>query len=141
MEARRQPVEAEAFDHRAIEAFFSERAAGVDAAELDVRDGLRWLAQRGLLALDLDWRQRAGSSSGGLDTIGELIASVAEYCLASAFAVWCQRMVIEYVGAAVEPDFPGRQLLPRLLAAELLGSTALGNGMAHLVLGSPLTVR
>jgi hypothetical protein len=31
--------------------------------------------------------------------------------------------------------------LPRLLTAELLGSTALGNGMAHLVLGVPLTVR
>jgi alkylation response protein AidB-like acyl-CoA dehydrogenase len=132
-------MQLEAFDHDAVGAFFAERAAGVDAAQLDVRDGLRWLGQRGLLALDLDWRQRAGSQ--GLVSIGDLIADVAEHCLASAFAVWCQRMVIEYVGTAVQPDFPVGEFLPRLLTAHLLGSTALGNGMAHMVLGSPLTVR
>jgi alkylation response protein AidB-like acyl-CoA dehydrogenase len=131
--------EVDGFDHDAVGAFFVERAAGVDAAELDVGDGLRWLARHRLLALDLDWRLRAGSE--GLVSIGELISFIAEHCLASAFAAWCQRMVIEYVRTPALPDFPVGQFLPRLLTADLLGSTALGNGMAHLVLGSPLTVR
>src|SRR5206468_7252159 len=39
-----EPVEV--FEPGAIRAFFAERAAGVDRAELDVRDGLRWLAGR-----------------------------------------------------------------------------------------------
>ncbi len=137
MELRRE--QAQPFDHYAIEAFFAERAVGVDAAELDVRDGLRWLARRGLLGLDLDWRQHADSR--GLAGIGALISAIAEQCLASAFALWCQRMVIEYVGSAVQPEFPAGEFLPRLVAGDVLGSTALGNGMAHLVLGSPLTVR
>lgn len=137
MEVRGQQTQT--FDQRAVGAFFAERAAGVDAAELDVRDGLQWLARRGLLALDLDWRQRA--DSGGLARIGALLSAVAEQCLASASALWCQRMVIEYLGAAVPPDFPLGQYLPRLLTGDSLGSTALGNGMAHVVLGSPLTVR
>jgi alkylation response protein AidB-like acyl-CoA dehydrogenase len=129
----------ELLERHAVGEYFAERAAGVDAAALDVRDGLRWLGQAGLLALDLNWRTRPDSR--GLEALGGLIALVAEHCLASAFALWCQRMVIEYVGAAVEPDFPGGQFLPRLLTVDLLGSTALGNGMAHLVLGAPLTVR
>jgi alkylation response protein AidB-like acyl-CoA dehydrogenase len=129
----------EAFDKHAVAAYFAERAAGVDAGDLDVRDGLKWLAQHSLLSLDLDWRQRADAP--GLVAVGELISVVAAQCMASAFALWCQRMVIEYVAAAAKPDFPGRQFLQRLHAGELLGSTALGNGMAHLVLGAPLTVR
>lgn len=126
-------------DAGSIRAFFAERAAAVDRAELDVRDGLRWLARHGLLDLNVGWRARADAE--GLSGIGQLISLVAEECLASAFALWSQRMVIEYVGAATQADFPREQLLSRLLEVDLLGSTALGNGMAHLVIGVPLALR
>lgn len=58
-----------------IKAFFRGRAAAVDRADLDVRDGLRWLAERGLLRLELDWRERPDSA--GLSNLGELLALVA----------------------------------------------------------------
>jgi hypothetical protein len=57
-----------------------------------------------------------------LQAVGELIALVAEQCLASAFALWSQRMVLEYVAAAPRPEFPRERFLPRLLRADLLGS-------------------
>ena len=93
------------FDRAAVGRFFAERAPAVDRAELDVRDGLQWLGERELLGVDWDWRDRP-PNSGGLMSIGELLSLVAESCMASAFALWSQRMVIEYVNAAVEPDFP-----------------------------------
>lgn len=120
-----------------VAAFFAARAPAVDAGELDVRDGLRWLAERGLLGLALDWRSGDGP---GLEPMGDLLSLIAEQCLASAFALWCHRLVVEYVAGALEAAFPRELTLRRLLEADLLGSTALGTAMAHLVTGAPLTV-
>jgi len=60
--------------------------------------------------------------------------------MSSAFALWCHRMVMEYVSAAGD-GFPRAEVLERLRTVDLLGSTALGTAMAHAVMGSPLTVR
>ena len=109
--------------------------AEVDRGARDVRDGLRWLAARDLLGLGLE-----PDGPDGLLPTGELIAQIAEQCVSSAFAVWCHRMVMEHVTAAAEP-FPRASVLRRLASVDVLGSTALGTAMAHVVMGSPLTVR
>lgn len=122
-------------DPTAVAEFFATRAYAIDHAEADVRDGLRWLGQRGLLGLGLDRQDGAG-----LEPMGELLALVAEQCMASAFALWCHHMVLEYVSSAPDAAFPRARLAARLLAVDLLGSTALGSAMAHAVTGAPLTV-
>jgi alkylation response protein AidB-like acyl-CoA dehydrogenase len=120
---------------REVTDYFAEHAAEVDRGARDVRDGLRWLAARDLLGLGLE-----PDGPDGLLPMGELIAQIAEQCVSSAFAVWCHRMVMEYVTAAAEP-FPRASVLGRLASVDVLGSTALGSAMAHVVMGSPLTVR
>lgn len=154
-------------DFADLAAFFDARARAVDQDAADVRDGLRWLARRDLLGLGLAAHAPHGHTPvagfdgaegtcaachttphdglsptpDGLVPFGEVLAAVAERCMASAFALWCHRMVLEYVAAADAPAFPRDRLLARLLDVDLLGSTALGAAMAHLVTGTPLTVR
>ena len=115
--------------------YFAAHAADIDRGTRDIREGLRWLAERELLGLGL-----ARNTEDQLAPMGELIALIAEQCMSSAFALWCHHMVMEYVTIANDP-FPRAELLERLHAVDLLGSTALGTAMAHAVMGSPLTVR
>lgn len=118
--------------------FFGGRAPLVDRDEAGVADGLRWLRDHGLLAQNL-----GGLSAGhedGVQPAGAVIAAIARHCTASAFALWCHRMVLEYVWRAEEPAFPRERLLDDLCAVSHVGSTALGVAMAHVVTGSPLSV-
>lgn len=133
------PAAAPPVDLAPVAAFFGERAAQVDRDAADVRDGLRWLAGRGLLTLGLG--THAQPTLRGLEPFGEVVAAIAGRCLASAFALWCHRIVLEYVAAADTPAFPRERLLARLERVDLLGSTGLGGAMAHLVTGAPLSVR
>jgi alkylation response protein AidB-like acyl-CoA dehydrogenase len=118
-----------------VREYFAAHAAEVDSGARDIREGLRWLAQRGLLGLGL-----ARDRGDQLAPMGALIAEIAEQCMSSAFALWCHHMVMEYASAANDP-FPREAVLERLGSVDLLGSTALGTAMAHAVMGSPLTVR
>ncbi|MBV9577374.1 MAG: acyl-CoA/acyl-ACP dehydrogenase [Chloroflexi bacterium] len=118
-----------------VAAYFGQHAPAVDRGERDVRAGLRWLAERRLLDPGLH-----ADDPDQLVPIGTLIAQIAEQCLSSAFALWCHRMVMEYATIAVNP-FLREALLESLRAVDVLGSTALGGAMAHVVLGVPLTVQ
>jgi alkylation response protein AidB-like acyl-CoA dehydrogenase len=60
--------------------------------------------------------------------------------MSTAFSLWCQRMVLEYLATAPEGSFLREAILPRVLRTELLGSTALAAAMAHHVGGTPLPV-
>jgi len=72
------PVPAEVTDR------FRECAKDVDQGSGDLRDGLRWLGARGLLGR-------------GLDARIALIEAIAGECMSSAFSLWAQGMVIEYL--------------------------------------------
>lgn len=102
-----------------IEEFFSARAEPVDRGEGDVRDGLRYLAELGLLG------------HPDLRVSCELITTVARSCLASAFSLWAHTMVVEYLSAASSP-WLGAQI-DRLRAGEQIGSTAMAPAMQNLV--------
>ncbi|QVQ50012.1 acyl-CoA/acyl-ACP dehydrogenase [Spiractinospora alimapuensis] len=97
--------------------WFAERASDVDRNGADVRDGLRWLGQRGLLdtAAPHSW-------DGGLLPLLGTVESVARACLSSAFSLWGQRMVIEYLSRAPGTPYVSG-LLDQLRTGEITGSS------------------
>jgi alkylation response protein AidB-like acyl-CoA dehydrogenase len=117
-----------------ILAYFEPRAAAVDAGGATTREGLEFL-QRGLL--------RSGAGEDGqpdLLRIAQAIATVATADMSTAFALWCHQMVALYLRQAPPGSRPREEILPRLLRAELLGSTALAGAMAYFVCGTPMPV-
>lgn len=117
-----------------VASYLEPRAAGVDAGRTDVRPALAFLQERAL-------RDGASEPDGDLARVAATIATAAWSDLATAFALWCHRMVLEYL-AAVPAQLPARrELLPPLIALERIGSTGLAPAMAHVVSGAPLSVR
>lgn len=57
-----------------------------------------------------------------------LIREVAEVCVSTAFAVWCQSAAISFVQNGSSDELK-RGLLPALLAGEVLGGTGISNAM------------
>ena len=102
-----------------LEAYFAERAEAVDRGTADVRDGLRHLADHGLLARP------------DLATNCAVIEGVARHCLTSAFSAWAHTMVAEYLSLSGSSALQAE--LPRLRRAETIGSTAMAPAMQHLV--------
>jgi hypothetical protein len=90
---------------------FAARAAAVDAGTDDVRTGLRLLGGRGLL-------------DGALAERVDLVRTVAGGCLASAFAVWSQAMVLEYLASVPPSD--------ELRSGSVTGATAMAPALADL---------
>jgi alkylation response protein AidB-like acyl-CoA dehydrogenase len=100
---------------------FGASAAEVDAGTRSVREGLRWLAAKGLLC---------PPSSRVIEAV-RLIRIIAAASLADAFAVWSQTMVVEYLLCCP----PGDELsgvVGQLRAATVTGSTGLGPAVADL---------
>jgi alkylation response protein AidB-like acyl-CoA dehydrogenase len=102
-----------------LESYFAEQAEAVDRGSADVRDGLRHLADHGLLA------------HPDLATNCAVIEGVARHCLTSAFSAWAHTMVAEYLSLSGSSALQAE--LPRLRRAETIGSTAMAPAMQHLV--------
>ena len=106
-----------------LRSLFASRAAAVDAGPEDVRAGLRLLGERSLLDGDLPARV-------------DLVRTVAGGCLASAFAVWSQAMVLEYLASAersAEPSAgPSAPPSDGLRSGLLTGATAMAPAIADL---------
>jgi len=111
----------------AIEEFFSERAKAVDSGDADLRAGLRYLAELGLLA------------HPELQVSCDVVTAVARCCLASAFSVWAHTMVAEYLSMSASPRLQSQ--VPRLRDAAVIGSTAMAPAMQNLVGLADLGVR
>ena len=102
-----------------LDAYFAGRAEAVDRGTADVLDGLRWLADHGLLA------------HPDLAVSCAVIEHVARHCLASAFSTWAHTMVAEYLSLSSSPVL--RAEVPGLRRADRIGSTAMAPAMQHLV--------
>lgn len=111
----------------AIEEFFSERAKAVDSGDADLRAGLHYLAELGLLA------------HPELQVSCDVVTAVARCCLASAFSVWAHTMVAEYLSISASPRLQSQ--VPRLRDAAVIGSTAMAPAMQNLVGLADLGVR
>lgn len=94
-----------------IAGYFSARCGGIDAGESDIHEGLRFLAERGLV----------GATE--LPTQAAAVRSVAASCMSSAFALWAQVMVITYLDRAESAEL--RTLASLLRDGTLAGSTAM----------------
>ncbi len=99
-------------------------AADVDAGRADVRPVLRALGAVGLLA-------SADDADDGLISSVRMVRRIAAGSLASAFAVWSQRMVLEYLSYC-PPSADVRALRDALRTGEVTGATALAPAIADL---------
>lgn len=116
-----------------IAAYLESHAADVDAARVDVRPGLAFVHDRALGGDGED-------PNADLARVAATIATVAWSELATAFSLWCHRMVLEYLSLASPASSLKRELLPALLSLERFGSTGLAAAMAHVITGAPLTI-
>lgn len=119
-----------------IAAFLEPRAAAVDGGAAGVREGIAFVADGAL-------KPSAGACSSAMPNndlvrVAETIATAARSDMSTAFSLWCQRMVLEYLSWAPDGSPPRDLALPQLLRTERLGSTALAGAMAHHVSGAPL---
>jgi alkylation response protein AidB-like acyl-CoA dehydrogenase len=108
-------------------------AAAVDAGTRDTRATLAWLGGRGLLG------QATAAPGGPLTGPVALVRDVAAGSLATAFSVWSQTMVLEYLRCCPSPA--ATELVPALRAGELAGATALAPAIADLAGEQPLPVQ
>lgn len=106
-----------------VRRYFADRAAGVDSGAADVRAGLRWLGSRGLLD--------GPDGPQGLAAAVDLVRQVAGGCLASAFAVWSQLMVLDYLTRFAPSGDVGAELTA-LREGRVTGATALAPAIASL---------
>jgi alkylation response protein AidB-like acyl-CoA dehydrogenase len=99
-------------------------AADVDTGRADVRPVLRALGAVGLLA-------DADDADGGLLPAVRMVRRIATGSVASAFAVWSQRMVLEYLRNC-PPSADVRALQDLLRSGEVTGASALAPAIADL---------
>lgn len=90
---------------------FAERAGDVDSGRVDIFEGLRFLAGLGLVG-DVD-----------LPTQAAVVRAVSRGCMASAFALWAQAMVVDYLGRSQSSELLTRA--ERMRRGALAGSTAM----------------
>jgi len=119
-----------------IRAFVEPRAAAVDACQLSLRDGLAFLHESGLLDVGVYGRDTAGD----FERLCEVTATIAQFDMSQAFSLWCHRTCIEYLNRAAPGSWLRTELLPEVLEARRLGSTAFAAGMANFLGGAPLPV-
>lgn len=102
---------------------FFRNAAQVDCGERDTRPGLRLLGEHDVLALGAP-----GNRDGHLPEAVRLIEEIAASCMSSAFSLWAQRMVIEFLELAAH-SAAAREVLPGLRSGELVGCTAMASAL------------
>ncbi|GAA4781224.1 acyl-CoA dehydrogenase family protein [Actinomycetospora chlora] len=101
----------------------AERAPALDRGDDDVRPALRELGAAGLLDLGT-----GPDRAGELPAVVTLVEELAARCLATAFAVWAHRMVIDYYAHAGL----GGVDVEALVRAERCGSTGLAPALREL---------
>jgi len=124
-----------------VTAYFHAAAGPVDRGAGEVRDGLRWLGERDLIAPD----------GAGLPHAVRLVEQIAGECLSSAFSLWAHRMVIEYL-SSVQPqpggtaesggtgESGGARLLGELRAGLAVGATAMAPALRDVAGLEPVPV-
>ena len=119
-----------------IQEHFARAAASVDRGERSTRGALRFLGERDLLAVDV------GVGDDGDGPLREMVAvidAVARSCMSSAFSVWAQRMMIEYLAVA-DAGFDVAGLGDDLARGRQAGSTAMASAFADFAGLAPLPV-
>ncbi|SEG50477.1 Acyl-CoA dehydrogenase [Saccharopolyspora kobensis] len=114
--------------------FFARKASEVDRGDCDIRPGLRLLGELGLLDLGAP-----DNADDRLATMLLVVEDVAAGCLSSGFALWAQRMVIEYLSRSSDRPAAAREL-PALAGGTVIGATAMAPAMRHVAGLEPVPV-
>ncbi|MCX2731882.1 acyl-CoA/acyl-ACP dehydrogenase [Saccharopolyspora sp. NFXS83] len=121
-------------ERAAVAEFFTAQAGELDRGGCDVRPGLRFLGERGLLGLGAP--DNAGDE---LATMLLVVEDVAASCMSSGFSLWAQRMVVEYLArGSTGPELDGE--LAALRAGSRIGVTAMAPAMKHVAGLEPVPV-
>ena len=120
--------------------FFEPRAEAVDRGDASIQEGIAFLQERLLNNGDADVRGDGPGPNANLAHVAQVIATVAWSDMSSAFSLWCQRMVLEYLSRAPADSVLRTEVMPQLLRTTLLGSTALAAAVAHYISQAPLPV-
>jgi len=120
--------------HEAIRSYVGPRASEVDACLCTLREGLAHLASLG--AVDVGVLSRDAASD--FERMCEVTATVALDDMSQAFSLWAHRMAIEYLNQSDSGCHLRSTYLPRLLAAEVIGSTSFASATANFLAGTPL---
>jgi alkylation response protein AidB-like acyl-CoA dehydrogenase len=121
----------------ACQGFFESRAAANDRGETDFREAGRFLWE-GVLSEGTGPNRQPNAD---LTRVASTLATVSWFDMGSAFSLWCQRMVLEYLSKAPDGSAAFAEALPAVRRGERLGATALAGPLAHYVSGAPMTLR
>lgn len=116
--------------------FFEPRAVAADRGDLDFCDAA-WFVAKHLLG---DAAGTAQDPNHDLERVAETLASVAWFDMGSAFSLWCQQMVLEYLAKAPAESRCRNELIPALRDGARVGTSAMAGPMAHFVSKAPLTL-
>lgn len=117
--------------------FFEPRAPAADRGEVDFADAAAFLATNLLGSA----AGTAEDPNANLERIASTLATVAWFDMGSAFSLWCQQMVLEYLAKAPAASACREEALSALRAGDRIGASAMAGPMAHYVSGAPLTLR
>lgn len=117
--------------------FFEPRAAAADRGDVDFREAAPFLAQH-LLG---DAAGTEAHPNHDLERVVGTLASVAWFDMGSAFSLWSQQMVLEFLAMAPAGAACRAEALPALRAGIRIGTSAMAGPMAHFVSGVPLPLR
>ncbi|WP_243788524.1 acyl-CoA dehydrogenase family protein [Saccharopolyspora gloriosae] len=121
-------------DRAAVAEFFTARAGDLDQGGCDVRPGLGFLGERGLLGLGAP-----DNADDELATMLLVVEDVAASCMSSGFSLWAQRMVIEYLERGRAGAGPDREPAA-LRSGSRIGVTAMAPAMKHVAGLEPVPV-
>jgi alkylation response protein AidB-like acyl-CoA dehydrogenase len=113
---------------------FSPQAGDLDAGRRDVRDGIHWLGRQGFLR-----SPDATDARAPLPYLVSLVRALAAASLSTAFSVWSQCMVLEYLTLS-EPTSETEPLLEALRSGRVMGATALAPAIPAVGDSAPLPV-
>ena len=121
--------------------YFSNSADKIDRSEIGLYEGLRYLfCSHSVMTEKLSDIGNTAKSQRLTKEVSDAIASVAYEDMASAFAAWCHRMVIEYVYQSESSNNNLKQLLSDLKQCSIFGSTAMGPGTANFLTGTDIPI-
>ena len=119
------------------QSFFEPRAAAADRGDVDFCEAAAFLALR-LLG---DAVGTCAEPNQNLARVAATLASVAWFDMGSAFSLWSQQMVLEYLSMAPGGSACREEALLALRSGERIGTSAMAGPMAHFVSKAPLTLK
>lgn len=124
-----------------ITAYFSNSADKIDRSEIGLYEGLKYLfCSHSVMTEKLSNVGNTTKSQKLTKEVSDAIASVAYEDMASAFAAWCHRMVIEYIYQSEPSNKNLKQLLSDLKRCSIFGSTAMGPATANFLTGTEIPI-